>query len=59
MIEIQEFMKNFDEEVDVIWGMSFDNKLVDQIKVTILATGFNVSFKSDNKPLKNMLSQNG
>jgi len=32
--------------VDVIWGMSFDNKLVDQIKVTILATGFNVSFKS-------------
>ena len=28
MIEIQEFMKNFDEEVDVIWGMSFDNKLV-------------------------------
>lgn len=45
MIEIQEFMKNFDEEVDVIWGMSFDNKLVDQIKVTILATGFNVSFQ--------------
>ena len=44
MIEIQEFMKNFDEEVDVIWGMSFDNKLVDQIKVTILATGFNVSY---------------
>ncbi len=59
MIEIQEFMKNFDEEVDVIWGMSFDNKLVDQIKVTILATGFNVSYKSDIKPLKNMLSQNG
>ena len=59
MIEIQEFMKNFDEEVDVIWGMSFDNKLVDQIKVTILATGFNVSFKSDLKPPKNMLSQNG
>lgn len=58
MIEIQEFMKNFDEEVDVIWGMSFDNKLVDQIKVTILATGFNVSYKSDIKPLKNMLSQN-
>lgn len=59
MIEIQEFMKNFDEEVDVIWGMSFDNKLVDQIKVTILATGFNVSYKSDINPLKNMLSQNG
>ena len=59
MIEIQEFMKNFDEEVDVIWGMSFDNKLVDQIKVTILATGFNMLYKSDIKPLKNTLSQNG
>lgn len=58
MIEIQEFMKNFDEEVDVIWGMSFDNKLVDQIKVTILATGFNMSYKSDIKPLKNKQSQN-
>lgn len=59
MNEVQEFMSNFDQDTDVIWGMSFDNKLVDQIKVTILATGFNVSFKSDNKPLKNMLSQNG
>ena len=46
MIEIQEFMKNFDEEVDVIWGMAFDNTLEDQLKVTILASGFNVSYKS-------------
>ena len=44
MNEIQEFMSNFDQDTDVIWGMSFDNKLVDQIKVTILATGFNVSY---------------
>ncbi len=58
MNEVQEFMSNFDQDTDVIWGMSFDNKLVDQIKVTILATGFNVSFKSDIMPLKNMPSQN-
>ncbi len=57
--EIQEFNENFDHEVDVIWALAHDSTLKDQIKVTILATGFNVSFKSDNKPRKNMLSQNG
>lgn len=46
MIEIQEFLGNFDQEVDVIWGMAHDNKLEDQIKVTLLATGFNVSYDS-------------
>lgn len=56
--EIQEFNENFDHEVDVIWALAHDSTLKDQIKVTILATGFNVSFKSDNKSLKNMLSQN-
>ena len=44
MNEIQEFMENFDEEVDVIWSLAFDNNLEEQIKVTILATGFNVSY---------------
>ena len=57
--EIQEFNENFDHEVDVIWASAHDSTLKDQIKVTILATGFNVSYKSDIKPLKNMLSQNG
>ena len=45
MNEIQEFMANFDQEVDVIWGMAFDNK--DQIKVTVLASGFNVSLDKE------------
>lgn len=58
MNEIQEFIDNFDKEADVIWGLAHDNTLEDQIKVTVLASGFNVSFKSDIKPLKNMLSQN-
>ena len=59
MNQIQEFMENFDHEVDVIWAPAHDSTLKDQIKVTILATGFNVSFKSDLKPLKDRLSQNG
>ncbi len=58
MNQIQEFMENFDHEVDVIWAPAHDSTLKDQIKVTILATGFNMSYKSDLKPLKNMLSQN-
>ena len=47
MNEIQEFMANFDQEVDVIWGMAFDNKLEDKIKVTVLASGFNVSLDKE------------
>ena len=41
--QIQEFMENFDHEVDVIWAPAHDSTLKDQIKVTILATGFNMS----------------
>ena len=59
MSEIQEFMENFDQEVGAIWGIAHDRTLMDQLRVTVLASGFNVSFKSDIKPLKNMLSQNG
>ena len=47
MNEIQEFMANFDEAVDVIWGMAFDTSLEDQIKVTVLASGFNVSLEGE------------
>lgn len=59
MNEIQEFIENFDKEMDVIWGLVWDRTLEDQIKVTVLASGFNVSYKSDLKPLKNRQSQNG
>ena len=58
MNEIQEFIENFDKEVGVIWGLAYDRTLDNQLKVTVLASGFNVSYKSDIKPLKNMLSQN-
>ena len=45
--EIQEFMANFDQEVDVIWGTTYDYTLEDQIKVTVLASGFNVSLDKE------------
>ena len=46
MSEIQKFMENFDHEVDVIWASDFDYSLEDQVKVTILATGFKASYDS-------------
>ena len=59
MNEVQAFMSNFNQDTDVIWGMAYDNTLEDQLKVTVLVSGFNVSYKSDLKPLKDSLSQNG
>lgn len=47
MNEIQEFMANFDPDLDVIWGTAFDETLSDQIKVTVLAAGFNVSLDKE------------
>ena len=44
--EVQEFMGKFDKEIGVIWSPARDHSLEDQIKVTLLATGFNVSYDS-------------
>ena len=35
---IKDFMKNFDEGVDLIWGAFYDETLGDEIKITLLAT---------------------
>lgn len=45
--EMRKFMTNFSHEVDVIWGVAFDETLEDQIKITILAAGFNVSLDNE------------
>lgn len=46
MNEVQAFMSNFNQDTDVIWGMAYDNTLEDQLKVTVLASGFNVLYNS-------------
>ena len=48
--EMRKFMINFSNEVDVIWGVAFDDTLEDKVKITILAAGFNVSLESE-KPV--------
>lgn len=45
--EMREFMCNFAPEVDVIWGVAFDETLGEQVKVTILASGFNVTLTNE------------
>jgi cell division protein FtsZ len=42
MGQINEFMKKFTSKLEVIWGITFDESLEDQLKVTLLATGFNI-----------------
>ena len=46
--EIQDFMANFDQDVDVIWGTAHDRTLEEgQVKITVLAAGFNVSLDKE------------
>ena len=42
--EVDKFTEQFNvEEVDVIWGMGKDDKLGNQVKITLLASGFDFS----------------
>ncbi|NLE32537.1 MAG: cell division protein FtsZ [Bacteroidales bacterium] len=42
MDQIHDFMKRFNNQVEVIWGITFDDNLDQDLKVTLLATGFNL-----------------
>lgn len=48
--EITEFVSSLHSEVDVIWGVGFDDTLDDQVKITILAAGFEISSSRKRKP---------
>lgn len=43
MDEIDAFMANFAQDVDVIWGSAVDNSLGNKVKITILAAGFDAT----------------
>ena len=40
-------MAKFAPEVDVIWGVAFDDSLGEKVRVTLLASGFEVSLKAE------------
>jgi cell division protein FtsZ len=39
-IEIKHFLNNIAKDAEVIWGATYDEKLEESIKITIIATGF-------------------
>lgn len=45
--EITSFVSSINSEVDVIWGVGFDESLGNSVKLTILASGFDVSLEED------------
>lgn len=51
--------KILDPEVDLIWGLTFDESFEDEIKVTIIATGFEEQSKESvlKTPARNFLGQ--
>ena len=41
--EFNDFINKVEDEVDVIWGITYDESLGDKVKFTILASGFDVT----------------
>jgi len=41
--EINEFMASIGEDIQVIWGAAFDDSLGENVKITLIATGYDVS----------------
>lgn len=49
--EISEFISSINTDVDVIWGVGFDESLGNGVKMTILAAGFAVSLREEEDKL--------
>lgn len=43
--QLDDFVSKIDENVDVIWGITYDDTLGDKVKFTILAAGFDVTVR--------------
>lgn len=41
--ELTSFINSIDTGVDIIWGMAYDESLEERVKITILATGFDIT----------------
>lgn len=50
--QITSFISNIDPNVDVIWGVAFDESLGNKVKFTILAAGFEVTIDEKGKSIK-------
>ena len=43
--ELTEFIGSMNEQVDVIWGVKYDESLGNKVKITILASGFDITVR--------------
>jgi cell division protein FtsZ len=46
--ELTEFTSRLSEDFDVKWGVGYNDELGDKVKITLLATGFDVTLKDQN-----------
>lgn len=46
--ELTQFTANLSKNIDVKWGVSFNSELGESVKITILASGFDVTLRDDN-----------
>lgn len=47
--ELNDFINRVEQDVDVIWGITYDESLGDKVKFTILASGFDVTIDEEGK----------
>lgn len=45
--EITDFVSGINPDVDVIWGLAFDDSLGEKVRITILAAGFDVTIREE------------
>lgn len=45
--EITDFVSGINSDVDVIWGVAFDESLGEKVRITILAAGFEVTIRDE------------
>lgn len=45
--EITDFVSGINPDVDVIWGLAFDDTLGEKVRITILAAGFDVTIREE------------
>ncbi len=50
--ELRDFVSSIDSEVDVIWGAAIDNTLGGKVKISILASGFEVTIREEEEELE-------
>lgn len=48
--QLDDFVSKIDQDVDVIWGITYDDSLGDKVKFTILAAGFDVTVREGRTP---------